>query len=94
MDFKCEECGRSLTRKYRLKVHKLYKHADANTLKLKHADAEDEDFYKNLKKTNPDDWNPTVAEPGFTREGSLQRRENVSASTVSKCNILNHDNHI
>ena len=68
MDFKCDECGRSFTRKYRLKVHKLYKHADANTLQRKHADADDEDSYTPLKKTNPDDRNPTEAEPGFMRE--------------------------
>ena len=88
--FKCDECRQICTRKYGLKVHKLYKHADANTLKRKHADADDEDFYTTLKKTNPDYWNSTEAEPGFTREGSLQRREDVSASTVSKRNILNH----
>ena len=41
MDFKCDECEQSFTRKYRLKVHKLYKHAAANTLKRKHADVDD-----------------------------------------------------
>ena len=89
MDFKCDECGKSFTRKYRLKVHKLYKHADANTLKRKHADADDEDFYTSLKKTIPDDRNLSEAESGFTKEESLQRHEGEPFTTVSKRNLLN-----
>ena len=89
MDFKCDECGKSFTRKYRLKVHKLYKHADANTLKRKHADADDEDFYTSLKKTIPDDRNLSEAESGFTKEESLQRHKGEPFTTVSKRNLLN-----
>ena len=81
MDFKCDECGKSFTRKYRLKVHKLYKHADSNTLKRKHRDFDDEDFYTPLKKTILGDRNLTEAELGFKREELLQHLLNHQDST-------------
>ena len=68
--------GKALRGNNRLKVHKLYKHADANTMKRKYPDEGYEDFYTSFKKTIiPSDRNLTEAEPGFTREESLQRRK-------------------
>ena len=93
MEFKCDQCGQSFTRRYNLKVHKLNVHSNSKAMIRMYLDEDAEESYPPLERSNavPDNWKPNVYKPGLAREESLRRTNGEPDTSVSKRNpFRNH----